>query len=147
MGLVRVNKRAYLDKLTPSQLKEAYLNNEKNKNINMPFSPIISSREGKLIPFKTKLGSSNSAIRISWNQSDGSSDIKFTYSKNKNIELVGTPKFTDTPTPIKTLKNSSEFWTPKCEPAVYPSVNPSSGKSQLNTDYLQISKKVSVKIL
>jgi hypothetical protein len=49
VGLASVNKRAYLDKLTPSQLKEAYLN-EKNNNYNIPFSQIVSSMEGKLCP-------------------------------------------------------------------------------------------------
>ena len=75
-------------------------------------------------------------------QSESSSNIKFSYSKTKGGELCGTPKFTDSESPMKKNKNFNEFWTPKWEPAVHASINPSSSKSHLNNEYFHISKRV-----
>ncbi|CAI2376065.1 unnamed protein product [Moneuplotes crassus] len=123
-------KRSYLNKLTPKQLKESSMMNQR-RNENMPFSPIIPSKE-----------SSNSTIKISCVQSEGSSNIKFSYSQTKGAEGNATPRFTDSATPMKKMWNTSDFQTPKCEPAVLASVNPSSSKSQLNNEYFQVSRRL-----
>lgn len=88
------------------------------------------------------IASSHVPMKASGTNSDDSSDVRFTYSSSKKDVEVSTPTFTENQASMNRMSQSA-FQTPKCEPAVLASVNPTESKSQLSNEYFQVSKKVS----
>lgn len=106
----------------------------------MPFSP-FSSNNGKVLNFSKWTGFSNSAIKIKWGESDNDSEIKFTYSKSKFSDNVGTPTFTDKRSP--TIHKKEDIYnTPKVEQE-RGEANSAEPKSILNSDYVVTGRKES----